>query len=106
MNDELILGTEATFLLTINKIGNYSAKDFGFDVELYTNPKKKVRLNKYDCIPDTDGSDGKFYVMIDTSELGVGEITADIIPYIPDTRYDDGLRTEIVRIETGVTIIP
>lgn len=116
MNDELIIGTDATFLLTIEPIGGVTAKDFDFDLEVYTNPKKKLKLSKYDhCIPAEkedgsygDGSDGRFYVMIETSYVGIGEIIVDVIAYVRDERYDltDGYRTEKVRIETGILIIP
>ena len=106
MNEEIILGTEAKVILTIKPISNKSADEFDWDVELYTNPRKKLVVNKYQCSPIED-TDRDYYVPFDSSKVGVGELNAEIVAYVPDPIFkDDGLRTERVRIESIATIIP
>lgn len=107
MNEELILGTEAKALVTINPIGGYTAYDFDFDIELYTNPSKKVVVPKGFCFPiEGDETKSQFYVPFNSDDLGVGEVTLVVVAHIPDDFFPDGLRTERVRIESLATIIP
>ena len=105
MNKELILGTEAKIQLEINPISNISADVFDWVVELYTNPKKRVVISKYECSP-IEGTDRQYYVPFDTAKVGVGELTAEVVAEIPDALFADKLRTERVRIEEIATIIP
>lgn len=110
---ELIKGTEVAVLLTLGEIDGYNACQYEWKVELYTNPNYRVTLNWDDCSPKeyadpADKPEGKleFYLPLDTDEVGVGEVTADIYAFIPDPLFKDGHRTEIVRIESIATIIP
>lgn len=114
MTEEFILGTEAKILLSVNRIEGYNAYEYEWHVDVYTNPRRKVRVSKYDCTPivpvvpaeQEDNGTREFYVPVDTAELGVGEITADLVAYIPDTDFSDGLRTEIVRFTSLGVVIP
>ncbi len=105
MNEELILGTEAKIELEIKPISGISADVFDWVVELYTNPKKRLSISKYECSP-IEGTDRSYYVPFDTSAVGVGELTAEVVAEVPDTLFSDRLRTERVRIEAITTIIP
>lgn len=104
MNDELILGTEAKIRVTIAPIGGITPYVFDFDVELYVNPKRRATISKYNCIPLEEQY--AFFVPFDTSDVGIGEVTMEVVAYVPDTDFEDGLRTERVRIESVATIIP
>lgn len=103
--EEFIYGSEGKLLLDIKPIGGHSAYNLDFNVELYTNPKKKVVIDKYNCIPTEENPD-LFYVVFDTKELGVGDLTVEIEAFVPDDCFADGKRTERVRIESVATIIP
>ena len=104
--DELILGTEAKIQLEIKPISNISADFFDWEIEFYTNPRKRIVVSKFMCSP-IDGTNRSYYVPVDTGKVGVGELTAEVVAYIPDPMFtDDGLRTERVRIESIATIIP
>lgn len=104
--EELILGTEAKIRLEIKPISGISADEFEWVVELYTNPKKRLTVDKYNCSPVED-TDREYYVPFDTAKVGVGELTAEVVAYVPDPMFkDDELRTERVRIESLATIIP
>ena len=104
--EELILGTEAKIKLDINPISNISADVFDWEVELYTNPKKRLVIPKSQCSP-IEKTGRSYFVPFDTAKVGVGELTAEVVAHIPDSLFPvDGLRTERVRLESLLTIIP
>ena len=103
--EEIILGTEAKIRLYIQPIGGKTPYEFPWEVELYTNPKKKVKVSSNECSA-IDGDENAFYVPFDSTEVGVGELNADVVAYIEDGLFKDGVRTEKERIESIATIIP
>lgn len=105
MNDELILGTECKVKLTLPEVGGITPYVYDFDVELYVNPNKRVTISKEFCFP-IEGANYDFIVPFDSSEVGVGDMTLEVVAYIPDEYFDDGLRTERIRIESVTSIIP
>ncbi len=107
MNEEFILGSEAKVLVTIPNMGGASAYEYDFEIELYTNPNSRLVIPKWNCIPiEGDQTKSLFYVPFDTARIGIGEVTLEVVAHIPDSFFDDGLRTERVRIESLATIIP
>lgn len=104
--EEIILGTEAKIRLVINPINGKSPYELqDWKVELYTNSKKKVIVSKKDCSA-IENDTNAFYVPFDSAEVGVGDLNADVVVYVPDLAFKDRLRTEIARIESIATIIP
>lgn len=105
--EEIILGTEAKVGISFTDIKGFNANSDSWEVRLYTNPKKKVVIDQYHCIPS--GIDGKdFIVPFDSAEVGVGELNVEIVVNVPDDAFalSDRKRTEIIRIESVATIIP
>ena len=107
MNETIILGSEAKVLVTIPNMGGASAYEYDFEVELYTSPNRRHVVSKYELLPiEGDETKSQFYVPFDTAKIGVGEVTLEVVAHIPDSFFDDGLRTERARIESLATIIP
>lgn len=108
MNEELILGTECKVKITLPVVGEHTPYQYDFDVELYVNPKKRLVVDKYSCYPkeEPEVSNYEFIVPFDSAEVGVGEMNVEVVAYIPDEHFEDGLRTERIRIESVATIIP
>lgn len=104
MNEELILGTECKVKITLPVVGGYTPYQYEFDVELYVNPKNRLVVNKYSCYPKEETNN--FIVPFDSAKVGVGDMTVEIVAYIPDDHFEDGLRTERIRVESVATIIP
>ena len=105
--EEIILGTEAKVGISFTDIQGFNAYDDSWEVRLYTNPRKKVVIDQYHCIPS--GTDGKeFIVPFDSAEVGVGVLNVELVVNVPDEAFvlSDGKRTEIIRIESVGTIIP
>lgn len=103
--NELILGAECKVKVTLPKIDETDPYGYDFDVELYVNPKKRCVIKKYGCFP-VEGKANEFIVPFDSSSVGVGDMNVEIVAYVPDAYFADGLRTERIRIESVATIIP
>lgn len=102
MNDLVFLGTELKLSVKIDPIGDYSMDDYDFEVEVYCSPKKTISCNKNQLIRmDKDN----YIMLIDTEILGAGTIKAKITACIPDGDFEDGLRTEVKIIDTGINIV-
>lgn len=96
-----IIGTELKFNLYIAPISDIHAADYDFTVKVSSNSKSSVIIPKDDCIMQDDDN---FLVMVDTTALGVGPISFEVIAQVPDGDFDDGFRTEIARYKTDVQI--
>ena len=104
MNNELILGTECKVKLTLPTISGENPYKYDFDVELYTNPNKRLVVRWDKCYPLD--KDGEYLVPFDSAKVGVGDMTVEVVAYIEDEMFDDKLRTERIRFESVATIIP
>lgn len=102
MNDLVFLGTEFKLSIKIDPIGDYSMDDYDFEVEAYCSPKKTISCSKNQLIRIDKDS---YIMLIDTEVLGAGTIKAKVTAWIPDGDFDDGLRTEVEIIDTGINII-
>lgn len=107
---DLILGTEIKLNLNIDPIDGQSMSEYDWQVELYCTPKKSITIKKTDDgTNDTDKrvvsvDKNNYLLLIDTTELGAGTIMAKITAHLNDDQFPDKLRTEIVLIDTGITI--
>lgn len=104
MNNELILGTECKVKLSLPPISGINPYGYEFNVELYTNPNKRLIVNWGECIPLD--KEGDYIVPFDSSIVGVGDMTVEVVAYVPDEFFEDKLRTERMRFESVATIIP
>lgn len=103
MNDNVIgLGSEIKLNLNIQAVGGYTMDDFDFVAEVYCKAKNSVILPKDKAIRIDSNN---YLLPIDTQDLGHGAIKVKVTAYIPDKDFGDGLRTEVVFIETGIEII-
>lgn len=104
LKDEIYieLGTEVKLNIHIEPIDGVDIDDYDYITEVYCHPKKSIVIQK----SDTMRVDNENYVVrIDTNVLGVGKIICKVTAYIPDGDFPDGLRTEIVAINTKINVI-
>lgn len=95
------LGTELKLNIHIDPIGDMTMDEYDFDVELYCSTKKVLSFKK----PELKRSDSNNYIVtFDTKDVGLGELKCNIVAHIPDSDFADGLRTEVVKVCTGITI--
>lgn len=105
MQEELILGTECKVKVTLPEISGVTPYVYDFEVEVYTNPSKRLTVDKDHCFP-TEDEGYNFFVPFDSSKIGVGDITIEVVAQVEDDMFEDGYRTERFRIESIGTIIP
>lgn len=106
-NNTVFIGTELKLNLHIEPIDGISMSQYDFEVEIFTSSKNVKKFLKKDCIKDDDDN---YLILLDTSDLGVGEIKCKVTAYIDDDDFagdggmKDGFRTEVVGINTGIII--
>ena len=101
MATKIFLGTEIKLNISIPPLGDVTMDDYDFSLEVYCSQKRVVTISKKDLIR----MDSENYVaLIDTSELGAGDIKCKVIAYIPDWDFPDKTRTEISVYETDIQV--
>lgn len=96
------LGTELKLNVHMEPLDGHHLKDLDFHVTVYGSPGMSVHVEKKDTI---EIDDDNFVVMLDSQALGSGHYYMRFTTYIPDSDFPDGLRTEVVTVDTGVVII-
>lgn len=96
------IGTELKLNINIKPIGSITMDDYDFYVEIYCHTKKVIVIQKKDAIRVDENN---YIVLVNSSEIGAGEVKCKVTAYIPDGDFNDGLRTEVVEVITGITII-
>lgn len=97
----LFLGTELKLNININPIGDITMDDYEFIVEAYCFPKKVLTIHKEEAIRVDENN---YIIRVDTLRVGPGNLKCKVTAYIPDGDFDDGLRTEVVVINTDINI--
>lgn len=92
-------GTEIKINVHFDKICRYSMSDVDFSCQFYVQRKFVVEISKDKMIKVDDDN---YVAVFDTSLIGPGEIKLRVTAYIPDDDCDDGFRTEIGTIDTGI----
>lgn len=112
-NDKVFLGTELKINIHIDPIDNVHMEGYDFDVEFYCSPKKSFQIRKapgkdWDMrlfYQKVDNSQDDYLCFVDTKELGHGKLKCKVTAHIPDEHFSDGIRTEVVEIDTGIEIV-
>lgn len=103
MNEIIVYyGTELKLNVSIEPIGGYSMDDYDFDVEFYCYSNRKVMLNKSALIKDDSNN---YLAIVDTKNLGTGALKCRVTAQIPDADCNDGIRTEVLVLDTGIQVM-
>lgn len=94
INDKIFVGTELKFKIEIEAEG-FSMTDDDFNIVIQRRNVKKV-FNKEDLVNDGEGG---YYVCFDSAEFGPGMVSAVVTAYVPDSDFEDGLRTEVYAMD-------
>jgi hypothetical protein len=98
----IFLGTELKLNVNIEPIGEFTMDDYDWSVEVYCSTKKMVVAKKEDAIRiDSDN----YVILVDSTEIGAGDVKCKVVAFIPDFDFADTLRTEVMIIDTGINII-
>lgn len=83
-------GTELKFTLDID-IDGFSMDDDDFKVTI-KNTKNEITIPKAEMLVTEDN---EYLFTVDTLQMGTGDYYVITTAYVPDTDFDDGLRTEV-----------
>lgn len=96
--DQAYIGTELKYLVEITASG-FSMINDDFNILLKRGSTTHL-FQKDDLVRDGDD----FYLCFDSAEFGKGPVTVVITAYVPDTDFDDGLRTEVYKFDLVTTL--
>lgn len=96
-----ITGTEFKMLVRIEPIGGIHMKDMRVNCVFYTRMDAPFAVSKDEMIYVDDDS---YIALVDTSGMSSGVLRNRITCEVPDLDFNDGYRTEITDVETGVTL--
>lgn len=106
MDNRIYFGSEIKLNVSIDAIGQYHMKDYDFECEFYCFSNKKIVLKKEAMIMQDDDN---YLAVLDSKILGKGMLKCKITAYIPDgdlnSDDNDGKRTEVLIIDTGIQIM-
>lgn len=100
--DALGLGTELKLNINIEPIGEITMDDYDFEVDIWCSLKRIVTIAKSEAIRVDEKN---YIVCVDSSLLGHGQIKAKVTAYVPDNDFEDGVRTEVVYLNTNIEIV-
>ena len=102
MANQVCLGTEIKLNVHIEPIDGVTMDGYSFVANLYCSPSKMIAINKNEAIRIDESN---YVCCIDTSNIGIGRLKCKIVAQIPDGDFDDGIRTEISVIDTGIDVV-
>ena len=101
-NTEIFIGTELKLNVNIEPMGEFTMDDYDWYVEVYCSTKRVVALPKKTAIRiDSDN----YVVLIDSEELGAGDVKCKVVALIPDFDFSDTIRKEVAMVDTGINIV-
>lgn len=93
-----VVGTVMKFVLSLDLPGSLTMDDVGFEAVFYIYGNKTVVIPKSGMVRQDSGA---YLLVLDTSRLGSdGRIKCQISVDVPDANCEDGVRKEVVRIDT------
>ncbi len=98
------IGTELKINVNAELGGGQHLGGVHFECEFYAgkNTDKCVVLTKEDMVRIDDDN---YVGIVDTRRIGVGEYWCKLIVHVPDRNCTDGIRDEVVRVNTGVKVV-
>jgi hypothetical protein len=101
-DNNIFIGTELKLNINIEPMGEFTMDDYDWSVDVYCSAKRVVTIAKRDAIRIDENN---YVLLVDTEELGAGDVKCKITAYIPDFDFPDTLRTEVSMIDTGINVI-
>ena len=101
MGDIVYFGSEIKLNIGLEPIGELSMDDYSFECEFFCYSNRRVALTKGEMIRKDKDS---YIAVLDSKTLGTGSLKCKITAHILDADCPDGLRTEVLLINTGIQI--
>lgn len=102
VNNNIFIGTELKLNVNIEPMGDVTMDDYDWSADVFCSTKRVVTVKKDDAIRiDSDN----YVLLVDSLELGAGDVRVKFTAYIPDFDFSDTIRTEVAMVDTGLNII-
>lgn len=101
-NNNIFLGSELKLNVSIAPIGTLTMDDYNWVIEVWTSAKRVVTIEKKDS---KKVDENNYIILVDTADIGTGDLKCKVNAQIPDGDFADNYRTEIVVIDTGIKIV-
>lgn len=100
-NNIIYFGSEIKLNIRLEPIGDFTMDNYEFECEFYCYTSRKVTITKAGMLRQDENN---YLAVLDSKNLGSGSLKCKITAYVPDTDCEDGLRTEVLIINTGLQI--
>ena len=101
MEEIIYIGTEAKLNISVEPMEGAVMDNYDFECEFYCLPNRRLVFGKEQLIRVDENN---YIAVIDTKPLGVGMLKCKVTAYLPDADCEDGVRTEVILIDTGYRI--
>ena len=101
-DNNIFIGTELKLNINIEPMGEFTMDDYDWSVDVYCSTKRVLTVPKSSAIKIDSNN---YVLLVDTEELGAGDVKCKITAHIPDFDFPDTLRTEVSMIDTGINVI-
>lgn len=98
----VFLGTELKLNINIEAVDDLTMDDYEFEVDVYCSAKRVLTFTKSDAIR-LDSSN--YVILVNTDDIGAGDVKCKVTAYIPDYDFPDNARTEVVGLDAGVVVV-
>lgn len=98
----MFIGTELKLNINIEPMDELTMDDYDWSIDVYCSAKRVITIPKTESIK-IDSSN--YVVLVDSSELGAGDVKVKFTAYIPDYDFSDSIRTEVAIMDTGLNIV-
>lgn len=98
----IFLGTELKLNVNIEPMGELTMEDYDWLVEVYCSAQRVVTVEKKEAIKVDSNN---YVILVDSAELGAGDIKCKVTAYMPDFDFSDNYRTEVLIMDTGLNVI-
>lgn len=95
------LGTELKLNVNADLGNGLHLSDVDFTARFYSSFGKSITIDKKDMKKQDDDN---YIAVVDTKKVGTGEYWMKLTVQIPDEDCEDGFRTEVVTVPTGVKL--
>lgn len=97
------IGTEFKMNVHMEPVGSIHLSDVDFECTFYVYTNRKVLVKKEEMVMVDEDN---YIAVIDSQKIGVGRMSMTMKVWIPDADCKDGLRTDIVSVQTDAVIKP
>ena len=95
------MGSDVKINIHVEPINGLSMQDYDFFVEVFCRAAKAIKIEKAKCIKEDADN---YRITFNTSDIGVGAIKYRVTAFIPDSDFDDGVRTEVAEGRMNIII--